>query len=147
MLFWSANRCLPLFSRSSEGSTALHDADKDLPREIDFLRRNDEAMRRVMNTVEMPDRTRRSHSKLALLGDRLSGVTSVPREAVIERNGKSLVYLSRGGAWEQQEVKVQAISEGRAVVEGVSAGATVALTDPQRKSLGAKPDSGGPRMP
>jgi hypothetical protein len=30
--------------------------EKDLPREIDFLRRNDEAMRRVMNTVEMPDR-------------------------------------------------------------------------------------------
>jgi hypothetical protein len=30
--------------------------DKDLPQEIDFLRRNDEAMRRVMNTVEMPDR-------------------------------------------------------------------------------------------
>ena len=30
--------------------------DKDLPREIDYLRRNDEAMRRVMNTVEMPDR-------------------------------------------------------------------------------------------
>jgi hypothetical protein len=30
--------------------------DEDLPREIDFLRRNDEAMRRVMNTVEMPDR-------------------------------------------------------------------------------------------
>ena len=30
--------------------------DKDLPREIDFLRRNDEALRRIMNTVEMPDR-------------------------------------------------------------------------------------------
>jgi Fic/DOC family len=30
--------------------------DKELPREIDFLRRNDEAMRRVMNMVEMPDR-------------------------------------------------------------------------------------------
>lgn len=30
--------------------------DKDLPREIDFLRRNDQAMRRVMNMVEMPDR-------------------------------------------------------------------------------------------
>ncbi|MHB1960273.1 MAG: Fic family protein [Acidobacteriaceae bacterium] len=30
--------------------------NEDLPREIDFLRRNDEAMRRVMNTVEMPDR-------------------------------------------------------------------------------------------
>jgi hypothetical protein len=30
--------------------------EQDLPREIDFLRRNDEAMRRIMNTVEMPDR-------------------------------------------------------------------------------------------
>jgi len=29
---------------------------KDLPQEIDFLRRNDEAMRRIMNMVEMPDR-------------------------------------------------------------------------------------------
>lgn len=30
--------------------------DQDLPQEIDFLRRNDEAMRRIMNTIEMPDR-------------------------------------------------------------------------------------------
>ena len=30
--------------------------DKDLPQEIDFLRRNDEALRRIMNIVEMPDR-------------------------------------------------------------------------------------------
>jgi hypothetical protein len=30
--------------------------EQDLPREIDYLRRHDEAMRRIMNTVEMPDR-------------------------------------------------------------------------------------------
>jgi hypothetical protein len=30
--------------------------DRDLPREIDYLRRQDEALRRVMDTVEMPDR-------------------------------------------------------------------------------------------
>ncbi len=30
--------------------------EDDLPREIDYLRRHDEALRRVMNTVEMPDR-------------------------------------------------------------------------------------------
>jgi hypothetical protein len=29
---------------------------RDLPQGSDFLRRNDEAMRRIMNTVEMPDR-------------------------------------------------------------------------------------------
>jgi len=30
--------------------------DHDLPREIDYLRRHDEALHRIMNTVEMPDR-------------------------------------------------------------------------------------------
>jgi hypothetical protein len=30
--------------------------DEDLPREIDYLRRHDEAVQRIMNTVEMPDR-------------------------------------------------------------------------------------------
>jgi hypothetical protein len=30
--------------------------DEDVPREIDYLRRHDEAIQRVMETVEMPDR-------------------------------------------------------------------------------------------
>jgi hypothetical protein len=30
--------------------------EHDLPREIDYLRRHDEATRRIMDTVEMPDR-------------------------------------------------------------------------------------------
>lgn len=30
--------------------------EQDLPREIDYLRRHDEAIRRIMNAVEMPDR-------------------------------------------------------------------------------------------
>ena len=30
--------------------------EEDLPREIDYLRRHDEALRRIMDTVEMPDR-------------------------------------------------------------------------------------------
>ncbi len=30
--------------------------EHDLPREIDYLRRHDDAIRRIMNTVEMPDR-------------------------------------------------------------------------------------------
>ena len=31
--------------------------DEDLPREIEYLRRHDEAIRRIMDVVEMPDRT------------------------------------------------------------------------------------------
>lgn len=30
--------------------------ESDLPREIDYLRRHDEAIRRIMDAVEMPDR-------------------------------------------------------------------------------------------
>jgi hypothetical protein len=30
--------------------------ESDLPREIDYLRRHDDAIRRIMDTVEMPDR-------------------------------------------------------------------------------------------
>jgi Fic/DOC family protein len=33
-----------------------HTIEHDLPREIDYLRRHDEAIRRIMDTVEMPDR-------------------------------------------------------------------------------------------
>jgi len=33
-----------------------HTVEYDLPREIDYLRRNDEAIRRIMDLVEMPDR-------------------------------------------------------------------------------------------
>jgi hypothetical protein len=33
-----------------------HTVEHDLPREIDYLERHDEAIRRIMDTVEMPDR-------------------------------------------------------------------------------------------
>lgn len=47
--------------------------DKDLPREIDFLRRNDEAMRRVMNMVEMPDRMAEDLVRFIRLNDNKLG--------------------------------------------------------------------------
>src|SRR6266545_3752928 len=37
-------------------SCVRHTVEEDLPREIDYLRRHDEAIRRIMDTVEMPDR-------------------------------------------------------------------------------------------
>lgn len=71
-------------------------------------------------------------TKLTLIGDRLTHVMSVPREAVFDRNEKSIVYLRRGGAWIQQEVKIKAVNDGRAIVEGVAAGATLALANPEK---------------
>ncbi len=46
-----------------------HAIDEDLPREIDFLRRNDEAKRRIMNLVEMPDRMTENLVRLIRLNE------------------------------------------------------------------------------
>jgi len=82
-------------------------------------------------------------ARIVLFGDRLSHITSVPRQAVFDRGEKSVVYVSRGGLWVQQEVKVRAVSEGRAVLEGVAAGTTVALSDPESGSAGRQAKSPG----
>jgi hypothetical protein len=73
--------------------------DHDLPREIDYLRRHDEALRRVIDTVEMPDRLaenlilfvrqnhgslpkgRRSHEYAKLTDDEVAALEGVIREA------------------------------------------------------------------
>lgn len=73
-------------------------------------------------------------TKITLIGDRLSQVASVPREAVFDRNEKSVVYLRRSGVWVKQEVKIKAVSAGRAVLEGVAVGTTVALADPEKNA-------------
>ena len=37
-------------------ASVRHPVEHDLPREIDYLQRHDEAIRRIMDAVEMPDR-------------------------------------------------------------------------------------------
>ena len=75
-------------------------------------------------------------ARLSILGDRLSRVVSLPAEAVFERDGKKVVYCQRGRAFEMQEVKVRAISEGHAILDGVSVGTVVALVNPEGKRPG-----------
>jgi HlyD family secretion protein len=87
-------------------------------------------------------------AKITLLGDRLAGVLSVPREAVFDRAEKSVVYVSRGGLWVQQDVKIRAVSEGRAILEGIAPGTTVALSDPESNSASKQTkSSAGPAAP
>ncbi len=43
--------------------------DEDLPHKIDFLRRDDEAERRIMNLVEMPDRMTENLVRLIRLNE------------------------------------------------------------------------------
>lgn len=81
-------------------------------------------------------------TRVTILGSEMKGVVSVPREAIFDGGGKSIVYLKKGGAFERQEVKVRAYTEGRAVVEGVSLGNEVALVNPEKRGNPKKESTG-----
>jgi HlyD family secretion protein len=70
-------------------------------------------------------------ANLVLLGEHLTQVDSVPRQAVFDSGEKKIVYVKQHGAWEQKEVKVRTYNGGRAVIEGLPAGTVVALANPE----------------
>jgi multidrug efflux pump subunit AcrA (membrane-fusion protein) len=81
-------------------------------------------------------------TRLSIRGDQLSKAVSIPSEAVFERAGTKIIYCKRGRNFEAQEVKVRALSEGRAILEGVQPGTVVALVNPEaRGSEKSKPGS------
>jgi HlyD family secretion protein len=82
-------------------------------------------------------------AQLSILGDHLKKAVSLPAEAVFEHDGKKIVYCERGRGFEMQEVKVRALSEGRAILEGLPVGTVVALVNPDKKRSGKPKESGG----
>ena len=86
-------------------------------------------------------------TRVSIRGDQLAKAVSIPSEAVFEREGKKIVYCKRSRGFEAQEVKVRALSEGRAVLEGVSPGTVVALVNPEaRAAEKSKASSSGPDL-
>ena len=78
------------------------------------------------------------------------GVLHVPRGAVFERDGGTVVFV-RGGnvnGFTPTPVKVVGKTESSAVVEGVAEGTAIALADPSRRAGAAStPAATGPAMP
>src|SRR6266850_1244435 len=74
--------------------------------------------------------------RLNILGENLSRAVSIPGGAVFEHDGKKVVYCKRNRSFEMQEVKVRAVSEGRAILTGISPGTVVALVNPEKKPAG-----------
>ena len=73
-------------------------------------------------------------AELSIRGDSLSNAVSIPSEAVFDRGGKKIVYCKQHGSFQAQQVKVRALSEGRAVLEGIQPGTVVALVNPETRS-------------
>ena len=65
--------------------------------------------------------------------NRIPGAISIPTKALFTRNGKPVVYLASGGHYRPVEVEVEARNPDEVAIKGVSAGANVALVDPEKK--------------
>ena len=78
---------------------------------------------------------------VVIKGEPLRNVTHVPRQAVMDRDGRTVVHVRKGSGFVQTVVKIQRRTETAAVIEGVPAGEVVALRNPDTES--AKPASAG----
>lgn len=77
----------------------------------------------------------------------LKGILRLPRQAVFEREGKSIVYVRSGAGFEARDIKIIHRSESTVVLEGVAEGTEVALADPEGTVGGRKGRSADPTGP
>ena len=92
--------------------------------------------------------------RVTITGAPQVGVLHVPRGAVFERDGGTVVFARGGsgggtvGGFTPTPVKVLGKSETSAVVEGVAEGTAIALADPSRRGAASStPSASGPAMP
>jgi multidrug resistance efflux pump len=68
----------------------------------------------------------------------------IPNQAVFERDGKPIVYVRKGSAWEERVIQPLKRSESVVVVaSGLEPGETIAMADPTAKRGDKKQEKGG----
>jgi HlyD family secretion protein len=65
--------------------------------------------------------------------NRIPNAISIPSKALFTRNGKPIVYLARARHYRAAEVEVTARNPDEVAIQGISADASVALVDPEKK--------------
>jgi multidrug efflux pump subunit AcrA (membrane-fusion protein) len=69
-------------------------------------------------------------AQIVVTTDELHGVLSLPAQALFESDGRTFVYVKQAGSFVPKDVKLARRSEMRVVVEGLSEGQEVALSNP-----------------
>jgi HlyD family secretion protein len=96
--------------------------------------------------LDHPDERLRPGTSVRLIvqGLHIENVLHVPRQAVFEKNGKSIVYVRTAGRFEPRDVKIVQRTESRAVLEGLTEGTEVALLNPEIAARMAPSKSSAP---
>jgi multidrug resistance efflux pump len=102
----------------------------------------------VILRLDQPDPRLRPGTtvRVTISGREVRDVLTVPRQAVFQRNGESMVFLHVGDGFELRAVKVTSQSESRIAIEGVAVDAEVALVSPTA-TAGAPTAGGVPASP
>jgi len=79
-------------------------------------------------------------AQIAIGGATLNDALYVPRQAIFETGGRTVVYVRTGNGFDAREVKVRARTESLAVIENIEPGLEIALVDPRSPS-GVRPKS------
>jgi multidrug resistance efflux pump len=83
--------------------------------------------------LDNPERLRPGTSvRIVVEGPSLTDVLHVPRQAVVDRGGDTVVHVLDEGGFLATRVTVTGRNEGRVAIEGVPEGARVALLDPAK---------------
>jgi HlyD family secretion protein len=69
-------------------------------------------------------------AQITFIGGNKTNVLYLPRQALISKDGKRVVYVKKGSGYDQREVKIVCENESRAAIDGLQEGVQVALVDP-----------------
>jgi multidrug resistance efflux pump len=75
---------------------------------------------------------------VTITGEPLKNVLFLPRQAVFERDGKPTVFVKQGSSFAAAEVKVVTRTAASVVIDRLTEGTEVALTDPTRTARGSQ---------
>ena len=100
----------------------------------------------VSLTLDKPMTTARPGltAKVRIASDPLKNVLYVPRQAIFDKDGTSLVYVKVGDRFEARAVTIAARTESAVVISGLTEGAEIALTNPDQKNIQNKSGSAKP---
>lgn len=78
-----------------------------------------------------------------IIVEKIPNAINIPAQSVFEKDGKQIVYVRNGNRWDERPIKPLKRSESTMVIsEGVQAGETIAMADPNAKPGDKKKDKG-----
>jgi multidrug resistance efflux pump len=97
----------------------------------------------VILRLDAPDQRLRPGTtvRVTIAGKEAGNVLTVPRQAVFQQEGRSIVYLRTFDGFEPRAVKVVGQSESRTAIDGIAEGEEIALVSP---AAAARSEAGTP---